>query len=170
MPRSDEPNNQILLAKTIATVAHLRQVDKNGQPYIGHPARVAARIDPNIPTFTIATAAAWLHDVLEDTPITAEDLKACGVEWQVIDTVQALTRQRGQASADYYTAIRRHPIALAVKLADIADNTDPNRLALLDDATVLRLTKKYARARFALGASPIDPDNPPTPEPTGLPE
>lgn len=127
-------------ARAVAMVAHLGQVDKAGQPYIDHCQRVAARM-----TSAAYQAAAWLHDVLEDTELSAADLIEMGCPTDVVQAVKLLTR--GEESVeDYYRFVRWNPIALAVKRADIADNTDPRRLLLLDDATQLRLVKKYAKA------------------------
>jgi len=142
---SDHP--QVLLAEAIAREAHADQVDKLQAEYIEHPKRVAESLsDP------IARSAAWLHDVLEDTTITAHDLAQRGVAPDVIDVVHLMTRRDEVSDGDYYAAIRRHPIARQVKLADIADNTLEWRTAALDPAMRERLAAKYAHARQALGA------------------
>jgi len=146
-----EDASQVEIAKAIAVIAHLGQVDKSGAPYITHPERVAARLhDPR----NSEIAAAWLHDVLEDTDLTSEDLHAAGIDWTTIATVEKLTRTPDQSPEDYYENIRDSYSARRIKLADIADNTNPNRLALLDDATIARLTRKYAKARLLLGGTP----------------
>jgi len=148
---TEQDVTQIAIAKAIATIAHSRQVDKAGELYIGHPQRVVARLGAAASPETIATA--WLHDVLEDTDITRDDLRAAGITWRVIHWVELLTRQDGQSPEDYYEALKNGPVgAWRVKLADIEDNTDPSRLALLDDETIVRLTRKYAKARLLLGA------------------
>lgn len=139
---------QIQVAKAIAHIAHRGQTDKAGNPYIGHPARVAERVSMYGP---LAISTAWLHDVLEDTDITKDDLRAAGVDYRVINFVELLTGSDGQKPEDYYDGIKG--TARTVKLADIADNTSPDRLALLDDATIVRLTRKYAKARKLLGAT-----------------
>lgn len=140
-------NIQVIIAKTIATIAHAGQTDKAGEPYINHPERVAYHLtDPD------QVATAWLHDVLEDTVLTEKDLLRAGVQPQIIRAVLLLTRTPEVDPEDYYAQIRVSPVARAVKLADIADNTDPYRLARLDDATIIRLTKKYAKAKTLLGA------------------
>jgi len=135
------------LAEEIAAAAHRGQVDKAGQPYITHPARVAARVagDEN------AVAVAWLHDVVEDTAVTLVDLEE-SFPAEVTTAVDALTRRPGEAPAAYYARVRAVPLALTVKLADMADNSDPQRLARLDAATRERLIAKYARARAELTA------------------
>lgn len=140
----------VAIAKAIATVAHSQQVDKSGKPFIDHPRRVADRVAGHSAN---VVAAAWLHDVLEDTELTREDLLTAGVEPQVVHFVELLTRTE-QSPEDYYEALRIGPQgAWHVKIADIADNTNPARLALLDDATIVRLTRKYAKARLLLGAT-----------------
>ncbi|WP_413467224.1 HD domain-containing protein [Mycolicibacterium sp. 120270] len=142
------------LAAGIADSAHAGQRDKAGQPYIGHVRRVASYIDD--PHDTAAVAAALLHDTLEDTPITAADLADRGIPAQVIAAVELLTRRENQSPADYYAQIRQHRIAREVKLADLADNTDPDRLAMLPETRRTRLLHKYANAYRALGANPAD--------------
>lgn len=143
---------QSVIAKAIATIAHSGQTDKGGQPYIGHPARVAATVRRNGER-DLLVAAAWLHDVLEDTDLSREDLHTAGIDYAVINIVELVTREPGTHIEDYYERIRVSPSALAVKLADIDDNTSPDRLALLDDATIVRLTRKYAKALLLLGVS-----------------
>lgn len=135
-------------ARAIAYVAHRGQVDKAGAVYIDHPRRVAERLtDPS------QVAAAWLHDVIEDCGITAGDLRDAGIPDHVVEAVVLLTRTDGQPSEDYYAGIRANPVALAVKLADIADNTDEDRLRQLPPETQERLRRKYAAALAALRAT-----------------
>jgi hypothetical protein len=136
---------QVEFARRIATRAHAGQVDKAGRPYIAHPQRVAARVED-----LQAEAVAWLHDVLEDTEVTAEDLRVQGIDDEVVRAVELLTRDVDDDV--YYARIAAYPVAREVKLADIADNTDPVRTALLDPATRDRLAEKYTHARRALGA------------------
>ena len=136
-------NDLVQRAKDLAHRAHAGQVDKAGRPYIEHVARVAAACadDPE------AEAVAWLHDVLEDCPdFDAEVMDMPDRVW-----IRVLILSRGpRFQFAYYAGIRRDPIALRVKLADIADNADESRLALLDDKTAARLRRKYAKAIAAL--------------------
>jgi len=139
-------DQQVAIAKAIAWVAHHGQADKSGAAYIGHPARVAQKlVEAKSPERVVA--AGWLHDVIEDSSLTRDDLFAAGVDWSVINIVEAVTRTKEVSPEDYYSRIGQSQDATAVKLADIADNTDPERLAVLDDATIARLTRKYAKAR-----------------------
>jgi len=134
-------------ARDLAHRAHAGQVDKAGRAYIEHVERVAAAVsdDPE------AEAVALLHDVLEDCePFEREFWD--GFPAAVTGPVEKLSRWPGLRPLDYYERVRRCPIAIRVKLADIADNSDEARLALLDDKTAARLRRKYANARKALGA------------------
>ena len=140
---------QVALAKGIAFIAHRGKHDRSGAPYIDHPGRIAERFDPI--TQTVEAAAAWLHDVLEDTAITAQELFEAGVMPQIVEVVQLLTRTPDITPDEYYARIRRDPVARRVKLADIDDNTARWRLRRLDYDMQLRLVEKYRYARQALG-------------------
>lgn len=141
------------LAASIASRAHAGQYDKAGQPYIEHVRRVSTYVDP---TDSHAVAAAWLHDTIEDSPIDASELAAEGIPPQVVEVVELLTRRDDQHPDDYYDQIRRHPLARQVKLADLADNNDPDRLAKLPETQRHKLLRKYAHAYHALGADTED--------------
>lgn len=133
-------------AKALAHRAHAGQVDKAGRPYIEHVTRVAAAVsgDPE------AEAVAWLHDVLEDCEDEGEAL-CREFPFAIYRAVSCLTRWPFLSHDEYYDRIRFEPIALRVKLADIADNADEARLALLPPDVAARLRRKYAKARKALG-------------------
>jgi (p)ppGpp synthase/HD superfamily hydrolase len=141
--------DQIATADAIASAAHASQVDKAGMPYVGHVRRVASYVDP---ANADAVVAALLHDVIEDAGISAAELAERGVPAVSIEAVELLTRRADVSPADYYQRICDHPIAREVKLADLADNTDPGRLATLSEADRNRLTLKYTNAYEALGA------------------
>ncbi len=137
-------------AEEIAVRAHAGQVDKAGAPYIDHPRRVVAHVR-STGGRDDAIAAAWLHDVLEDTALGSDDLRAAGIPARVVTAVEALTHRPGEPRDDYYARVRSNELALIVKRADLADNTDPVRVGRLDPATRERLAAKYAHARQALG-------------------
>ena len=107
----------------IAVSAHVGQVDKAGQPYILHPLRVM---------FSVETPherlAAVLHDVVEDTEVTIDDLADEGFPTEVLDAIQALTKLKGESRLDAAMRAVRNPIARKVKLADLADNMDMSRI------------------------------------------
>ena len=151
-PSSEPPVPALVAtARRIATAAHRGQVDKAGAPYIGHPPRVAGHAAAAGGDHRVV-AAAWLHDVVEDTVVTPDDLRAAGIPDDVVAAVLAVSKRPGESLEDYVARVRADPLAVAVKTADLADNTDPARLARLDEATRLRLTEKYARVRELLAA------------------
>jgi hypothetical protein len=125
----------------IARQAHAGQVDKSGKPYIDHPLRVMARVKG-----AHAQMAAVLHDVIEDTSVTASDLLDAGCPEEVVVAVVALSKVPGEAMPDYLRRVAADPIAVQVKRADIGDNTDPVRLAALEPEPRDRLRAKYAEA------------------------
>jgi len=138
-------------AEEVARAAHVGQVDKAGKPYITHPARVAGRVRGNAEL----EAVAWLHDVVEDTPITLSDLLDAGFPERVVVAVDAITKREDESRDAYYVRVAADELAVQVKLADIDDNSDPGRLAALEDqATRDRLAAKYAYARAALTELP----------------
>ena len=132
-------------ARKLAENAHSGQLDKAGAPYLGHVRRVVDRVDGGV-----EKAVARLHDVIEDTKLGELDLMEAGMPKEVIAAVLAITHRPHEPRVDYYARVRANRYALAVKLADVADNSDPARLAQLDDTTRERLTAKYAKARAEL--------------------
>ena len=135
-------------AEAIARRTHAGQTDKSGLDYIDHPRRVAERAALIAPADlrTECIAAAWLHDVVEDTTVTLEHLSEQGISQVVLEAVDRLTKKPDVARADYFAAIRAHAVARVVKTADLIDNTDPKRAALLDETTRSRLADKYAES------------------------
>ena len=136
-------------ALTIATAAHDGQADKAGRPYIGHVHRVLGHL-PDDATDDHRVVAA-LHDVVGVADVTLDQLRAHGLTDAQAAAVDAMTKRDGEPKDDYYRRVASNQIALVVKTADINDNADPARLAVLDPDDRSRLTAKYARARQALG-------------------
>jgi (p)ppGpp synthase/HD superfamily hydrolase len=133
----------------VAMYAHMGQVDKAGRPYILHPMRVAHRVAMGGGSFHQVTAA-WLHDVVEDTHVTLEDLAGM-VQFNhfyehALKIIQVLTHEKNEPYSDYIARILTVPGAKAVKRADILDNMDLGRLSCLDTETAARLWKKYDKA------------------------
>ncbi len=145
-------------ARQIATRAHADQVDKAGHPYLGHPARVAARAAADGGDER-AVAAAWLHDVLEDTDVTADDLLDLGIPVDVVAAVVAVTHAPDESPEHYFARINADPLAVRVKHADLADNTDPVRHAELDSATATRLAARYTLWSRLLAPLPDPPSD-----------
>ena len=124
--------------------AHKEQVDKSGLPYVFHPFHLAEQM-----TDEITTAAALLHDVVEDTDYTLDDLTAMGFPKEVTDALELLTHDPDVPYMDYVRAIKANPVAKAVKLADLAHNSDSTRLDVIDEYARAR-EKKYSEARKIL--------------------
>ncbi len=130
----------------IAAGAHAGQRDKAGAPYILHPLRVMLSVKE--PAQRIA---AVLHDVVEDTPWTLEQLRAEGFGDEVLRAVDALTKRDGEDYLAFVDRAGRDPVARAVKIADIRDNMDESRIARDTDRDRERL-EKYRQALARLGA------------------
>jgi (p)ppGpp synthase/HD superfamily hydrolase len=130
----------------VARRAHEGQLDKSGRPYIGHPLRVMGALRGEHERM-----AAVLHDVIEDTSVTLEDLSAAGCPEEVLAAVAAVSKRPGEDQETYLARVAANPIALAVKRADLADNLSPDRLARLDKETQARLRAKYESALRQLG-------------------
>ena len=148
MTETEEPAGpNVEAARLLATRAHAGQRDKAGVEYIEHPRRVVGHlIEPSAAEATVA----WLHDVVEDTTVTlAEVEQRFGA--QISAAVNALSHRAGETYPAYYDRVKANPLALVVKAADLADNTDPQRLRLLEPELRTRLEAKYALAREALG-------------------
>lgn len=137
-------------ALEIAHEAHAGQVDKAGRPYIEHVLRVVNAVEGED-----AKVVAALHDVLEDCPKwTGRRLLDEGFDKELVDTVVDLTRLPGMSYDAYITAYSHIDLFRIVKLADLRDNSDPARLALLPARDRDRLSRKYAAALAQLGATP----------------
>lgn len=150
--RTIEPGGLLVeAARLVATAAHAGQADKGGAPYIEHPAFVADRVR-ELDGDEAAVAAAWLHDVVEDTPVSlgalASVFPAC-----VVEAVDGLTRREGEPYFEYIERARENRVARTVKRCDLAHNLDTSRLpgggVDLSEADVARLVR-YDRARNVL--------------------
>ncbi|MGC4980713.1 HD domain-containing protein [Streptomyces sp. DT193] len=139
--------------EALARTAHAAQTDKAGRPYAEHLQAVADGVrerggdDEQI-------AAAWLHDAVEDDALTEDWLDEAALSPGTKDIVRALTKVDGEPLESYARRIRGTRGALLVKASDLAHNSDPRRLAVLDEHTRARLTRKYATMRTLLGLPP----------------
>ena len=115
-------------ALEIAARAHAGQRDKEGLPYILHPLRVLHRV-----TDSAARIVAVLHDVVEDTPVTLDALRAAGFPSEVLDAVACVTHRRDEPYAEYGIRCRDNPVARQVKVADLEDNSLLSRAILRRD-------------------------------------
>ena len=126
-------------AMKIAYKAHDGQVDKSGVPYIFHPIHLAEQMDTEEECIV-----ALLHDVVEDTNITFEDL---GKDFSktIIDALKLLTHDKSVDYMEYVKSIKNNPIAKKVKLADLNHNSDKTRLLSISEKDIER-HKKYQKA------------------------
>ena len=117
--------------------------DNAGQPYIGHLIRVANGINQNLDFHEteILTTVALLHDIIEDTNWTIEDLHK-EFPSEVVDSVFLLTKVKGQKYEDYIESLSKNIYSVIVKISDLKDNMDVTRLSNLGDYELKRL-KKY---------------------------
>jgi (p)ppGpp synthase/HD superfamily hydrolase len=134
--RQAKPFNYVKQAHKIAIEAHKGQKDRGGKNYIRHPEYVASLM-----TSDEEKAAAFLHDVLEDSPTTAQDLLDQGIPPQVVEAVQVLTKQPGESYQAYLERVRLNPISKKVKLGDLKHNSDLGRLKVVTDKDRARKVK-----------------------------
>ena len=138
--------NQTKKAIRLMYRAHKDQTDKSGLPYVFHPWHVAESMEDEN-----STVVALLHDVVEDTDITLDDLRGMGFHEEVLEALSLMTRTEGE---DYFVYVRRlaqNPIARRVKLADLAHNSDLSRLDKVTDKDRAR-REKYRKAEEMLRA------------------
>ena len=124
-------------AIALAVEKHRGQVDKAGQPYILHPIRVMCRM-----TTEHEMMAAILHDVVEDTDVSLDDLRAAGYPAEVVEAVDGVSRRKGESYEDFVRRTASNPLAVRVKLGDLQDNMDIRRIESLGKDDVKRL-KRY---------------------------
>ncbi|WP_330290986.1 HD domain-containing protein [Streptomyces sp. NBC_00576] len=151
-PTPPTPVTPLTLAEVEATAraAHATQTDKAGRPYVEHLQAVAKGVRARGGDEE-QIAAAWLHDAVEDGALSARWLEEAALSPRTKDIVLAVTKRAGEAPEAYARRILETPGALLVKVADLAHNADPARLAALDAPTRTRLTEKYAGMRALLG-------------------
>lgn len=142
-------------ARAIAQIAHFGQKDKAGEDYIHHPERVADFLDGT------EEIVALLHDVVEDSDYTLDDLAGEGFSKAALAAINAITRREGEDYEAYIRRAGRNKTARAVKMADLIDNMDLTRLPELTDDDWQRV-KKYHKAYKYLcglwaGATPVIP-------------
>ena len=126
-------------AINLATKHHEGQFDKGGKPYIGHPMRVMEKMmlkDEKI--------VAVLHDIVEDTSITLQDLKDLGYNSLIVDAIDCLTKRDGESYDKFVERTITDTMASYVKLADLEDNMDLSRLKTVTEKDRARL-KKYKK-------------------------
>lgn len=133
---------QIKLAKSISKKAHAGQYDLGGHDYFKHPSKVVDTVKHYGENYEIV---AWLHDVVEDSEYTLNDLKRMGFNKSVIEAVGILTKNSSMTYDDYLSVIKANKIARKVKIADITHNSDLTRLKKITKGSITR-SEKYKTA------------------------
>ena len=128
------------IALKLCFEAHKDQIDKSGMPYVFHPFHLAEQMaDEN------TTIVALLHDVIEDTEYTLDDLRKFGFAEDVLSAISLMTHADDVPYMEYVVKIKTNPIAKAVKLADLKHNSDMSRLDRITQIDEER-AKKYTQA------------------------
>ena len=127
-------------ALAVCFEAHKSQVDKSGLPYVFHPFHLAEQMKDEM-----TTIVALLHDVIEDTSTTVEELRDVGFPEEATAAIQLMTHDKSIPYMDYVARIKKNPIAREVKLADLKHNSDLTRLNEVAEKDLERL-KKYKKA------------------------
>lgn len=120
--------------------AHKEQLDKSGMPYVFHPFHLAEQMDTED-----TTVIALLHDVVEDTDYTLDDLTKLGFSASIIEALALMTHDPKMPYMEYVEKISSNPLATKVKLADLRHNSDLSRLDAVDSKAMARI-EKYAAA------------------------
>lgn len=128
------------MAMKLCFETHKDQLDKTGLPYVFHPFHLAEQMDDEI-----STVCALLHDVVEDSDITFEDLAKMGFSGEIIEVLELLTHAEEVPYMDYVREIKKNPTATKVKIADLKHNSDTTRLDVVDEWSIKR-NEKYAEA------------------------
>lgn len=127
-------------AIALALDAHTGQTDKAGKPYILHPLRVMQQLETETEQIV-----GVLHDVVEDSEYTFEDLENCGFPNEAIAAIKLVTKQPGVDYQAYLANIKSNSIARNVKLADLQDNMNLQRLQTITEKDLQRQAK-YKKA------------------------
>lgn len=126
----------------IAAAAHNDQTDKAGNPYIAHPMRVA--LDFIRSGDETRAIIAVMHDVIEDSDLTSDALLAEGFSNEIVEAIVALSRQENESYEAFLDRASSNDLARPVKIADLRDNMDASRMALLPSEKAAKLREKYA--------------------------
>jgi len=143
-------SRDVKTAQEWAERLHQGQVDKSGKPYIGHPARVAGRLQT-----PEAQVVGWLHDTVEDTGLSLSEVeKEFGIE--TAKAVDAVSRKDGEDWDAYLLRVKKNPIARQVKISDLIDNSNLSRLDHITIKDVLRQAKYNRALQFLLSENMLD--------------
>ena len=139
-----KPINELIdLALQIAIDAHQGQTDKMGKAYILHPLRVAHRCKTDEERIV-----AILHDTVEDSQVTPDDLLCCDFPWHIVDAILSVTRQSGETYEEFVQRAARNPIGREVKKHDLEDNLNILRIDRLTPDFIERYNRYLKAYRF----------------------
>ena len=147
----DDNHKLVDQAIVMAVAAHSGQVDKGGKSYIFHPLRMMLKMD------TIEEKiVAILHDVIEDTFWSMNDIKYWNDDPVVLNAIAAMTHESGVSYFDYIDIVNANPIARKVKLADLQDNMDLSRIPNPTQKDFTRIEKYKKAQAILLGYKPVE--------------
>lgn len=135
---------QLTIALDIANKKHAKQKDKGKQPYILHPLAVMNRVET-----LEQKIAAILHDIVEDTDVTLNELQNLGISKEIITIIDCVTKREEETYVEYLQRILSNNDAIEVKLADLEENKNLYRLQVVTDIDLLRCNF-YSTAFFYL--------------------
>ncbi len=135
-------------AIAIASKAHAGQVDKAGRPYILHPLRLMLKFR-NEDEMIVAV----MHDVVEDSDISLDELKNSGFSEVVTQAIDCLSKRNGESYEDFILRIANNALARKIKVEDIKDNLDLTRIEHLDAKDLARVEKYHRALNFLIKAA-----------------
>jgi len=141
-------NHLLEKAIELATTHHRGQVDKGGNAYILHPLAVMMRVKT-----TEEKIVAVLHDIIEDTPVTLDELRQHLFPEHIILAIDTLTKRKKESYDKYIWRIKNNPIALVVKLADLEENLDLTRIPSPTEKDLERVKKYYLVKKYLTNKS-----------------
>ena len=145
-----QANTRLMLrAIELANLKHLNQTDKGGEPYFAHVVRVSHDCETDEQRIV-----GMLHDLLEDTDVTAQQLLDEGFPPEIVDAVLALTRRSDETYEQFIRRAGTNALARRVKIADLIDNMDLLRLKELTETDCKRLMKYHRAWRYLLSVNP----------------
>lgn len=137
--------NKLEMAIALACKVHAGQVDKAGQPYILHPLRLMLKFQSENEKIV-----AVLHDVVEDGDVTLEELRQNGFPETVVIAIDSLSKKLGESYEDFIIRLSSSELAKRVKIEDIKDNLDINRLTSLTDEDLQRISKYHRALKYLM--------------------
>lgn len=137
--------NELLEAKNLSKHAHYGQKDKAGVDYFkGHINAVVEGLDPSSENITKEKTVAYLHDIVEDTFISIDSIRKM-FSPEIAEAVEILTKDPKMDYMKYIKRIRKNPLARAVKISDLKNNSDLSRLKEVTEKDLKR-TEQYKKA------------------------